>query len=402
MKKILPFCLLAIGFGFAQDPMGSPPPAASETKLSFDAVRGHAYNPFGITGAPSTVLDLITTPSDIHGKKFFYVSPTDQLGYVAFNALGGSTLLGMNTSGDLVLGYATPAFGLALEYTIRKQWTEVKTDVPATAASAPFTVTTSTRTTRDGDNIRLNFSLPLGSSTAYANVGWLTDYSNFEEIEGMPNADNNGWTKEDYSTVDANFGLLGNAGAMNYDASLSIERSGGTLTSSYKDFSSMGEKAVTDDSYLSLALNLDLGYEVLKNETARVLLGANNSLGAMFLDEVDDGDPVDGDTQRTTGGSRIVLSISPNILGEVIISEHWIAFVGATHDLAFIFGGVSDNARDKNYSETNALQTPTRASLGFRYQKDNWAFETQIINNNPFAAFSGDQIFTKFGGFIYF
>jgi len=417
MKKILPFCLLGIGFIFAQNPWasvsqetahepvsGNPSSATPEVKPTisvFDAVRGHGYNPFSIAGAASSVTDLVTIPSDIYGKKFFYVSPADKLGYASFGLFGGSALLGLSNQLDedgepllasLILGYATSAFGVSLEYSIRKEWTETKAG----------DVTTSDRTTFPGDNIGLYFSLPLGSATAYANTKWFTyQQSRIEEITGT---NNDGWRKEDYSTLNVNIGLLGSLGTLNYDAYLNIERYGGTLTSSYEDFSSMGEKVVTQDSRLDVSLNLNLGYLALQNETARVIVGSNNGLGTRFLDEVDPGNTA------LAGGSIIALVISPNILGEVVFADNYLAFAGARHHINFLFG--ADTPREDDTSETTILQsgleelgqtdgTGTESFIGIRYQKTNWALEAQV-SANPFKALAGDNIFASFGGFIYF
>jgi len=432
MKRFLIFCLLAICLGFAQNPWisepyseeSTPPPKAksksSEAKSKepevkpkaplsvFDSVRGHGYNPFSIAGAASSVTDLVTTPSDIYEKKFLYVSPTDKLGYAAFGLFGGSVLLGLsnqlNEDGEpllasLILGYANSVFGVALEYSIGKMWmTEIQDPV-----------TTTSRITYPGDNIGLYFSLPLGFATAYVNGKWLTyDVSSIVEEAGYPDphTENNGWDKYDYSTINANVGLLGNLGALNYDAYLNIERHGGTMTSSKESFTSMGQKAVTDSSYLAVSLNINLGYAALQNQTARVIVGSNNMFGAIFLDEVDPGDP------KVAGGSMKALVISPNILGEVVFAENWFAFAGAKHDINFIFE--PKTPRDENNSETVILQANldksdfqtgeivgTEAFIGIRYQKPNWALETQV-SANPFKALAGENIFASFGGFIYF
>jgi hypothetical protein len=430
MKKILSFCLLAIGLGFAQNPWlsepttqpAAPAPEAKPTGSAsvFDAVRGHGYNPFSIAGAASSVNDLVFIPSDIYGKKFFYVSPTDKLGYASFDFLGGSTLLGLrnqlNEDGEpllasLVLGYANSGFGIAFEYSIGKQWSETKIE------AGDDVYTNSSRNTFPGDNIGIYFSLPLGSVTAYTNVRWLTDkWSSYVEYAGRPDDDYNYWTKEDHSTIDADFGLRGNFGAMNYDTYLKIQRYGGTLTSSRFSSMGMGEKVVTDSSYLAVVLNMDLGYTALQNETARVIAGFNNAFLIKFLDEIDPGKPITGETDETAGGSIIGLVISPNILGEVVLADNWLAFAGARHDIIFLFG--YDTPREEDTKETMAMQMNidrfertekmtgigergTDAFVGLRYQKPNWALEAQV-SANPFKAFAGDNIFASFGGFIYF
>jgi len=393
MKKILPFCILAIGLGFAQEPdLTAPAPEAKPTSSEspFDAVRGHSYNPYGITGAASSVYDLVLTPSDIYGKRFFYVAPTDRLGFASFNLLGGSTLLGLTNYSSLILGYATPAFGIALDYSIQKEWTESETpNIPF-----PGNTTISQRTTYPGDNIGIYFSMPLGSATAYANANWYTyRESHITEVEGAP-LDVNGYTKVDYSDIYLNVGMLGSVGSLNYDAYLNIERYGGTLTSDHGDFSSMGEKVVTEDSYLGVSLNANFSIQAVKNETSRILVGSNNLIGITFLDEVDP------DGYGLAGGNVISLILSPNILGEVVLTDRWLAFAGARHSINFDFG--ADTPRDETTSETSIRQAPTQAVLGIRYQNTNWAIETQFVDNDPFAALGGENILFQFGGFIYF
>jgi hypothetical protein len=420
MKRFLIFCLLAIGIGFAQNPwvpsspeITEPPigglsaalPASAEPAVQasvFNSVRGHGYNPFSIVGAASSVNDLVITPSDIYGKKFFYVSPSDKLGGAAFDLFSGSALLGLSDNNSLILGYATPAFGVAFDVSIRKMWTEEIKEVPTITEIA--TVTTTTRATFPGDNIGLSFSLPLGSATAYANGNWSTyDMSRITEISGSPEPDGkgNGWTKEDYSDINASIGLLGNFGSLNYDVYLSAFRHGGTLTSSFGEFSDTGDKVVTKDSYLEADLSINLGYVAAQNETARAIIGFNNVFGAKFLDEIDP------DDKTTAAGSVMVLVISPNILGEIVVVDNLLAFAGAKHDVVFVFGPIDDDgnprssARNKDYSETIITQPGTEAFAGIRYQKTSWALEAQIFTN-PFEALAGGNIFANFGGFIYF
>jgi hypothetical protein len=91
--------------------------------------------------------------------------------------------------------------------------------------------------------------------------------------------------------------------------------------------------------------------------------------------------------------------IRPNILGELILAERWLAFVGATQDLYLLAG---DADRNKNTSELLITQSPTQTLFaGMRYQKINWALEAQV-SSNPFAALNGNNILGQLGGFIYF
>jgi hypothetical protein len=330
-------------------------------------VRGHAYNPYGTVGAARTVENLVTVPSDIHGKKFFYVSPIDRLGYTAFDLDDASVLLGLDNSAigspaALILGYATPDFGIALNLSLAKTWT----------STSVGNATTDERTTAPGDNIGLYFSMPMGGSTLYANAGWLT----------YGPSTSTGNNTADYSTMEASAGLLGSSGSLNYDTYLNVVRTGYTTT--IGSITSAGE-----DAHLGFILNFNLGYAALQSENARVIAGLNNAVGIRLYDEID----------NTDDASIIRATISPNILGETVLADNWHAFAGAQHYLIFQAG---DGVRNDNASFSTLTHGPaTQAFMGLRYQKTNWAFEAQV-STNPFGAFAGNNIFTNFGGFVYF
>jgi len=358
-----------------------PPPVPSsssaETKPSgktiFDSVRGHAYNPYSTVGAASTVGDLIRVPSDILGQKFLYVSPIAQIGYTAFDLAGGSAMLGLSNSvaeqgrlSALVLGYANSIFGLAIKYSVDKEFTsEDKSNV-------------SVRTTNPADNIELYLSLPFGEETLYANGGWITEReSGFVDADGKRR-------KIDYSTITSEAGLLGSRGALNYDMHFNFKRYGGTY---------VGEddkKAVERGTYSRFALGLDLGYAALQSQNARVIVGLNDAVGVVFLDKI-------GKIYK--GDNTIFGRLTPNILGEVALSKNLFAFTGAEHSLYFRFGD-EDAEADTHYTLVkNNLETV--AFMGIRYQKPNWAIESEL-STNPFEAFVGENILINLGGFIYF
>ncbi|MDR3001517.1 MAG: hypothetical protein LBU89_09660 [Fibromonadaceae bacterium] len=355
-------------------PPPPPPPASSREpapeagKTIFDNVRGHAYNPYGTVGAARTVTDLVLLPSDIHGKKFFYVSPIDRLGYTAFDLGGASALLGLDNSvmgspAALIFGYATPGFGLALDLSLSKSWQTTADD-------------TDISTTNPGDNIGLYFSMPMGSMTLYANASWLT----YDTSITMENDGNK--SKTDASTIDANVGALGSAGSLNYDAYANVIRTG-TATKTGNN------TTASRDSHLGLILNFNLGYAALQSANARMIAGLNNAVGIRFYDGAN----------AESNDNIIRATISPNILGEVALVDNWFAFGGAIHNLAFQIG---DGDRESATSYMALLHGPrTEGFMGVRYQRTNWAFEAQV-STNPFGAFAGNNIFTSFGGFVYF
>jgi len=343
----------------------------SEEKSIFDSVRGRAYNPFGTVGAASTVRDLVTTPSDINGQKFFYVSPTsgDPSGYLAFGFGEGSALIGLDNSvagnlAALILGFANSSFGIALNYSIAKTW--VSNDK------------TNTRTTDAGDNIGLYISMPSG---IYANVSWLTYGPSYATEAGRDEE------SEDYSEIQAKVGLTGKSNSLNYDGFLNFIRTGGTRITADKD------RLVDSESYTGLALNFNLGYEILQNQNARIILGSNNFLSMQIFEEIG----------NTKGDTKMGLVIAPNILGEVALFKNWLAFAGATHAINLLAG---DGDRNNKTSLLSIRQTAGNAAFaGVRYQKTNWAVEAKIADamfSNPLGGLNGDPMFAEFSGFIYF
>jgi hypothetical protein len=374
-------------------------PQASDGKSIFDNVRGHAYNPYATAAAATTVFDLILTPSDISGQKFFYVSPSDKLGYAAFEMLGGSFLLGLDNSpvldvpcdncdgntAALILGYANSAFGVALNYSVSKEWTHRSDN-------------SDLRVTYPGDNLQVFFSLPIGGPTIYANAGWLT-YST-----GYAYTGNSVEYSVDYSSLTANAGLIGAAGSLNYDVFLGAERYGGTLTDND------GNKLIDNDTYLGFELGARLGLTTIQKQNARVIAGVNASFIMMLLDEVSPPSPA----PKVKSDNKMAGVISPNILGEVAMFDNLLAFTGATHNL-IVKSGDADRNKKTSYLGIASVDNDIRASMlsrtlnmagtdafvGVRYQKPDWALEAQV-SANPFEAINGGNVFTSFGGFIYF
>jgi hypothetical protein len=356
-------------------------------------VRGHAYNPFATEGAASTVYDIVSTPADIHGKRFIYISP-DNFGYAAFDLGGSSMLVGLDNSGalgELVLGFATADLGVALLYSIGKTWTseEVSGGVPGVSS---YNITTSTRITRPGDNIGLNFSLPLG---LYVNLGWYTYSQSYStEVEGTGPNIPSGEISLDYSEIGGIVGFLGNAGNLAFNAYLSALRTGGTATNTVTG--KKGDKAVDPNTYSRLGIGMNIGYAALSNQTTRVIVGSNNFISMRFYDEVKDGpEPYD------KSGSVINVTLQPNLLGEIAFAEKWFAFVGATQSINLRAGGGA-SLRNEDASQLEIWQTQTRTVFaGMRYNNDNWALEA-IVSDDPFQALGGSNILTQLGGFIYF
>jgi len=413
--KYLVLCFLAVAFAFAQEqpvpapldstmssssspivleapPVSSsssqiaislpPPPASSSSSAAEKTyLRGRAYNPYGTPGAETTVEDLVIHPNDIYGQKFFYISPTNRIGYAAFSFDGGgSAMLGLDRSPyyaslpALILGYANSTFGIAFNYSVDKEWISNKDSV------------LDMRFTYPDDNIGLYISIPISSKILYANANWTTyGQSSYIDLKGSK-------TTADYSTITANLGLTGNSGSLDYDVYLNTIRGGCILTVNGDRLIDATDPNNIDPPYWRFALNLDLGNAVLQNSTARVIIGANSSIYAIFYDKAN----------NAKGYSKISARIIPTILAEVSLFDNWLAFTGAGNALSVRAG---DDDRNDNTSMFVALSEWSGAFAGLRYQKTNWAVEAQLSTNmfnNPFGGFNGSNMFAEFGGFIYF
>lgn len=340
VPKLLIPCLLTVSMAFAQE-ASSPSP--------FNSLRGHAYNPYATWGAPSTVGDLVLLPSSIKGKKFAYISPSDELGYTAFDLYSRSTLLGLrnsklNNPAALVLGYATSGIGIALDLSLSKEWKD--------------SANTSQRTTHTGDNIGVYISVPMGPVTVFANASKLAYDTS---------------SATDYSTIDTDIGLLGSLGSLRYLA--------------YFDIIHTNADSI---AVLRTILRIHFGYTALQDQAARVIVGLNNNIEMRFHDKA-------GSSMKSDNSVRV--NASPNFLGEVVLFDNLLAFTGATHTLSFL---AEDSDANDDVSSMWLRHSPrTRAFAGIRYQRANWALEAQV-DSNPFEAFNGDNIFANFGGFINF
>jgi len=356
-------------------PVSSSSAAASE-KTIFDNVRGNAYNPFGTVGAANKVRDLVERPADIYGNKFFYISPVTSVGYTAVPLGGGSALIGLDNSSTsygslaaLVFGYANSSFGFSFSYSVDKDFASQDKS--------------SVRRTNAGDNIELYFS----SGAFYANASWLTYGPSYS-------ADYDGNTESvDYSQLEGTVGLTGKSGSVDYDGYVNVIRTGGTGVDSdgnkYADNS-----PAQQNTFLGLAVNLDLGYNVFQSANARVILGSNNRVYAMLFDNVKD---------TYKGDTKMGLVISPNILGEFALTENWFTFAGASNAIDLLIGD-GDGIGKTSYFGIKSLDV-TGAYVGLRYQKANLALEATVTANvfdNPAGGFAGSPMFAGFGGFVYF
>jgi len=173
-------------------------------------------------------------------------------------------------------------------------------------------------------------------------------------------------------------------GSLNYDAYLGVGREGGTYIND-KD-----KKAVTRGTYSAAGIGADIGYVATQSPNARVIIGLNDFVGILLYDKVG---------KLYKGDNLILARLNPNILGEVALTQSFFVFAGAENSISVQFGD-GDGESDTHLTNISN-NSGTQAYMGVRYQKLNYAIESQL-SENPFGALAGQNILFNLSGFIYF
>jgi len=398
LKKMIGAGLVAASGAFAQysfeptapaatsAPESKPAPAAQSSTAPiaagvFDQLRGNAYGVIPNEAAASTVGGNLDKPHNFGGQQLLYVEPADERGVVSF---GKSTtyILGLDNSNDLgllTLGLANKdSWGLALNVALGKTWTSRKVDETASNTAV-----------EQGDLIGLAFSMPMGGNVLAAKADWYTHTDELSTDNGDVE------TVSDYTDLafDINFGNGPSAKELFWTAGLNVLR--------HSESVEQGSKvAIEADTRTEVTLYVNAGQKVLGNDRARVLLGANNALITQLFDDVKD---------EWSGHTEIGLMISPNILGELAITNNWLVFGGATHNilLGSYLGYTLGSGENKvDYTAIQMHSYPTVATAGVRYQKDNFAAEAclsdNVFTNGVSEIFQGNGTLISFGAFLYF
>jgi hypothetical protein len=383
IAKFLLCCLFCAVLVFAQQP--------SEEK-SFDKLRGFAYNPYGTLGAAPTIADILQKPSDIYGHKFVYIDPASNSGYSVFDLAGSSVLMGFDRS--LTFGFAKSFYGFSLN--IYPNWTCLSNDGYECTNYSEIS------------EIGLNFSMPLGNSILYAHAGrktatvkeqgWQTIYNSEQDSLYSIYKDN----IFRYFFKEAFIGITG-GNTLVWDLMLSFDylnasaffRHGNSLYALYKEYNT---------KFL-----FDFGYKFSQSDRIKFIAGLNNELSHQYLSSTYDDE------------YNLRLSMVPNFLGEVALSEHLLAFVGARHgvnfkvefkyNLNFVKGEFLEEEAtyDSHYERSPNMEVDnfsiknsgSGAYTGLRYERKDWAIETYLQSDAIGKILDGENPFISLGIFIW-
>ena len=340
--------------------------SSSEPTQFGDKVRGTAYNSVSNAVASDNINDYLARPDLFYNQKLFYIEPAGEMGVASL----GNLFFALDLSQDLgrgTIGYAVKGFGISARASLGQfAVTGDNEGISGTEAGNDFGVAVS----KVLGNYALTLSADYITQAKETNVEPSAGKSTSEKhndltinigVSNAPSAKNNGW----------NTGL-------NFVLHNDKMKSGGKVVDS------------TENSYTRIAPYFNFGRKALANQRARLLLGTNVSIPVVLFD---------GDS------TMFGVNLSPNILGEVAVTEGFTVFGEVSYDwlvFSFVSGTATD---DTDYTALASHSGAVNATAGLRYAKDWFALELSFGDTfftDTKAFFNSEGVFVSFGGFIYF
>lgn len=365
----------------SEETVSEAPAAPMVAASGLNVLHGNAYNTVGSEAGASTIGGNMASPYKMYGSNLLYVEPSGENGTLAVTKGGMTYLLGFNNQYDMGMvtaGVALKGVGLALDLALDKTWesTEVgdnEEDVSTTAA---------------GDIINLKFGMLLGAMDLTANVYWLTFDEEVDTETDNAEEDNDFWD------IGVNVAISNGPSAKNmfWSVGLNFLRQSSTTETTVGNTST---EVTHNNAYTMIRPFFNFAVPVLSSANAQVFLGTNTRLPIYLYDEIKDGDTKDNVTSFS-------LFTTPNILGEITLSENWILFGGATYDWK-LFGYRGEEikgAATTDKSQITMRTYRTAANAGARFQYKNLILEASIADNLGSAAWSG--MIANLGAFITF
>lgn len=364
---------------------------AAERSLS-NVLHGNAYNPVANEAAAATVGGEMSVPHRMFNRRFAYFEPVDQEGVVSFGQ-NTTYFFAFDNSNDLALvtaGIAKQYFGVMLQGAVGKKWSYVDDD----DTGAEETIKGTSAGTAVGGTLSAKFSgLDMALRVTY----------------DQPEAENSVYGGEVETELDIwNFGgkfLVSKSGTISWTAGLSVYR--------YNSRSKVTEKSLFEQDgkyYLATSTTrmtdstarvevvpeLNIGGAILTHERARVFMGLNMMAPMASYDRI---------KNVCSRHNEYALMAMPNILGEVMLGNHVIAFGSASHQWD-VFRYRDSYINDVSTKSMDISSGVTTANMGMRVEYEMAAVEvafTRQFLSNPFGAFSTtDEVMTSIGMFINF
>lgn len=372
----------------AEVPAAEPAPVAEAAPADanrFGVLHGNSYNATGNEAGAATVNSNLAVPVRMFGAKMFYVEPTLQTGLVSFGTESSTYFLNFDNSADLGMltaGMATKSFGVSINAAIGKKFASIDDDNETSAS-----------VTEPGDVFGAKAGFILGSYELGVSAQWLT-------IQEENNSENkNGEYDEDFFDITANVNLSNGPSAKNWFWSLGLnfERYNLTKTTTPKKGD---ETTETDESSnIAFAPYFNIGGTILSAGNARVLIGLNTNIPVIIYDDIEN---------EREGAMSFGLNTTPNILGELALTDKWIIHAGAAHTWTLFDYATETEIQGKDKVDNSLITLNTSKTVvdaGVRFQYTNYALEASIAKtfyNDPLGGFNGDEMIASIGGFIFF
>ncbi|WP_405337934.1 hypothetical protein [Fibrobacter sp.] len=350
-------------------------------KTPFTVLHGNAYNRVENEAAADNVNGLLNKSlTKMAFNKFFYVEPSGEMGVVSLGGFFGA----MDISGQLgraTLGYATPVFAVAARIGLG----QIKTD----------TKSAEVKETIEGDDWGLTLSATLGGYSVTLAGDWTT-FANETSTEPK----NGPEIEQRYRDLDASLIVSDGPSAQKHFWSA------GVAFNRHEDEMEVGETLIGDSlaSSISIVPVFSYGVPVLRASYANVYMGVNSALPITIYDKADMRDTTSGKLKEVSL-KTVGLSLTPNILGEVLLTESLMLFGEASYTWE-AFRYVDSKTPYDNVEIKKSVSDKVDASMGFRYQYKNWAACEFAFGDSFFtdtkSIFNGEGVFVSFGGFIYF
>jgi hypothetical protein len=398
MKKALAFVMAAAALTVAQEaapaaetsaPAPAPSPVQSPEaavrqgppKTPFTMLHGNAYNRVENEAAPDNVNYLLNKRlTKMAFNKFFYIEPSGEMGAFSLGSFFGA----MDISGELgraTAGYAMPSFAVEARLGLG----QIKRDVKGAEI----------KETVEGDDWGLTLSKTLGGYVVTLAGDWTTyaRETNVEPTKGPK-------TEQRYRDIDASLIVTDGPSASKHfwSAGIAFQR--------HEDELERGGSLIGDSltSKVSIVPVFNYGTPALRASYANVYMGVNAAVPTTIYDKLDMHD--------TTSEKRIeaslfttMLTLSPNILGEVLLGESLMLFGEASYTWK-AFRYLNKDAPGEKVTLKESVADKVEATMGLRYQYKDWAACEFAFGDSFFtdtkSIFNGEGVFVSFGAFIYF
>ena len=371
-----------------------PVEAAPEIESPLDKIlHGNAYNLVANEAAAATVAGEMAMPHKMVNRNFAYFEPVDEEGVVSFGK-NITYFFAFDNSKHLALvsaGLAMSRFGVLLQAAVGKKWSYVDDDntgaeetVKTTAAGSALGGTVSARLAGLDFALKLGYEHPEGELSVQGG-----DVENEAEIWNLGG-------KFLVSRAGKSVSWTAGIGVARYNSkNTRTERS--IFEQNGKYYIATSTTHTTDSTArVEVVPEFNIGWAVLKQEKGRVFMGVNTEIPLMAFDRIE------GVCSRH---NEYAMTVTPNILGEVMLGKYVVAFGSASHQWDLIryrdsyIGDVSTKTMDISSGITTA-------NVGLRLEYEMAAIEmafTKQFLSNPFGSFSTtEEMATSIGMFINF